>query len=235
MSSINSPQGSQRSSAGDTRDALPEAGQHDKGGLQSAADEARKAAAGLGEQGKAIADDVRRSAQEAADGIRREAQSLAETAAKDARDVAEQGKGRMAAQMATVGAAINRAAEDLEHHGQPMLASYARHLGQGVEQASHTVHEKQVEDLIGMVGDFARRQPAMFIGGAALLGFLASRFAKSSAQHVHNAGADATSRQPLTGQPAIREPWPIASGAARSASMGRGSPTSSLPSQGGLS
>jgi hypothetical protein len=136
----------------------------------------------------------------------------------------------MAVQVASVGAAIGRAAEDLDRHDQPMLAGYARRLGEGVEQASHTLHDKGVDELLGMVGDFARRQPALLIGGAALLGFVASRFAKASAQHDYSSASPAGRQQsPLAGEPTIREPWPTAgasSGSAGSGTIGSGSAAS---------
>jgi hypothetical protein len=42
------------------------------------------------------------------------------------------------------------------------------------------VRERSLEDLMCMVDDFARRQPAAFFGGSVVAGFLLSRFLKSS-------------------------------------------------------
>ena len=65
--------------------------------------------------------------------------------------------------------------------------------------------DKGVDELFGLVGDFARKQPAMFIGGAALLGFAASRFAVASAKSAqsgigpqlgHGDGPEQLGRQP---------------------------------------
>jgi hypothetical protein len=59
--------------------------------------------------------------------------------------------------------------------------------------------------VIGQVEDFARRQPVAFIGGAALLGFLASRFLKSSTERRHpsysSAHTAAMADRPRTGTP----------------------------------
>jgi hypothetical protein len=66
-----------------------------------------------------------------------------------------------------------------------------------------------------MVGNFARSNSTAFIGGAALLGFAASRFAKAG---MKTAAASAQSPEPypdygkpegepLSGEPVISEPW----------------------------
>jgi hypothetical protein len=98
------------------------------------------------------------------------------------------------------------------------------------------MHEKGVEELFGMISDLARRQPAAFIGGAALLGFIASRFARSSARHVH--AGDGGMAHPLSGAPSISEPWPISptpTGRGATGIGGRGGAVSPLqPSEGGL-
>jgi hypothetical protein len=55
-----------------------------------------------------------------------------------------------------------------------------------VEQFSRTLKERDVEQLYGEAEAFARRQPGVFLGGAVVLGFLAARFLKSSAQGSMN-------------------------------------------------
>jgi hypothetical protein len=47
---------------------------------------------------------------------------------------------------------------------------------------TRSVNEKGVDELMGTVAQFAKSQPAAFLGAAALLGFVSSRFAMSTAK-----------------------------------------------------
>jgi len=116
---------------------------------------------------------------------------------------------------------LNKAAEELENSNQPMIAGYARQLAGGVQSVSTTLRARGVEDLFGMVGDFARKQPAMFIGAAALLGFAASRFLLASAKRQQ------TAPMPSSGNDIYR---PNTYGSSGSGSTGTGSGTSSASS-----
>ena len=51
-----------------------------------------------------------------------------------------------------------------------------------VERLSGYMRSKSVSDMVGEIEQFARRQPAAFIGGALLLGLLGARFLKSSSR-----------------------------------------------------
>lgn len=53
-----------------------------------------------------------------------------------------------------------------------------------VESAGRSLDGRELGDIVGDVERFARRNPATFIGGAIAVGFLASRFLKSSSQAV---------------------------------------------------
>jgi hypothetical protein len=54
-------------------------------------------------------------------------------------------------------------------------------IADNAERLSGAIRDKSVDQLIGMAQDFGRKQPAAFIGAAALLGFVASRFVMASA------------------------------------------------------
>jgi hypothetical protein len=51
-----------------------------------------------------------------------------------------------------------------------------------LDRFSRTLKERDLGSLVGQVESFARHQPGAFIGSAALLGFMAARFFKSSAE-----------------------------------------------------
>jgi hypothetical protein len=60
-----------------------------------------------------------------------------------------------------------------------LTARYGDSLAQQVEQVSHYLEQKDLRELVRDVEVFARRNPAVFIGGAFALGMLAARFLKS--------------------------------------------------------
>lgn len=143
----------------------------------------------VAEQAHRAADTATQTAKSMAADLSNEASKVAGEAAERAKSFADENKGKVAEQIDSLGGVLNRAADELETNNQAMFAGYARQLASGVESVSTTLRDKGVDELFGMVGQFARRQPAVFIGGAALLGFIASRFAVASAKAAR-AGMD---------------------------------------------
>ena len=65
---------------------------------------------------------------------------------------------------------------------QTMVAEVADRAGQQVERVSNYLRERDLDDLIEETQEYARRQPAIFLGSTFVLGLLAARFFKSSSQ-----------------------------------------------------
>jgi hypothetical protein len=63
-----------------------------------------------------------------------------------------------------------------------LTAKYGESLANQIEQISNYFERKDVREMMRDVEGFARRNPALFIGGAFTLGLLAARFLKSSSQ-----------------------------------------------------
>ena len=61
------------------------------------------------------------------------------------------------------------------------LASYVDLAGDQMRRLADHIRERGVADMLDDVHDFARRRPALFIGGAFLVGLGVARFLKSSA------------------------------------------------------
>lgn len=59
-------------------------------------------------------------------------------------------------------------------------AKYSDSLAKQIEQISNYFERSDVREMVGDVERFARRNPAVFIGGAFAVGLLAARFLKSS-------------------------------------------------------
>jgi hypothetical protein len=60
------------------------------------------------------------------------------------------------------------------------VAGFADSAAEAVQHVSQYLREKNVDEVVTEVEGFARRQPAVFLGSAVALGFLAARFLKSS-------------------------------------------------------
>lgn len=61
-----------------------------------------------------------------------------------------------------------------------LTAKYGDTVARQIEQVSSYFERKDVREMVGDVEEFARRNPAIFVGGAFVLGILAARFLKSS-------------------------------------------------------
>jgi len=69
-----------------------------------------------------------------------------------------------------------------EQHDNPVhnYADFVEGSADAIERAASYLRETNVDQMVGEVERFARRQPALFLGIAAALGFFAVRFLKSS-------------------------------------------------------
>lgn len=63
-----------------------------------------------------------------------------------------------------------------------IAGKYGDTLAGQVEKFSNYIDERELKELVHDVEQFARRNPALFVGGAFALGILAARFLKSSGQ-----------------------------------------------------
>lgn len=109
-----------------------------------------------------------------------QAGGLGERVKSKARDIAEQQKTAGAEQIGGVADAMEAAAGQLE--GQmPLAARYVEDVAKQLDTMASALRERNVDDMLGNVADFARKQPAVFFAGDIAAGFALSRFAKSSA------------------------------------------------------
>jgi methyl-accepting chemotaxis protein len=116
----------------------------------------------------------------AAEQARQQADAAAETVKSKARDFAEQQKSAGADQISGAADAIGAAAQELQ--GQmPLAAEYIDDLAERLGATAAALRERSVDEMLGNVADFARKQPGLFFAGAVATGFALSRFAKSSA------------------------------------------------------
>jgi hypothetical protein len=110
----------------------------------------------------------------------KQAGAVGERVKSKARDIAEQQKAAGADQIGGVANAMGAAADELERQ-MPLAAEYIDDVAKQLGSVASSLRQQSVDDTLGNVADFARKQPALFFAGAVAAGFALSRFAKSSA------------------------------------------------------
>ncbi|HEX6650626.1 MAG TPA: hypothetical protein VF075_13840 [Pyrinomonadaceae bacterium] len=89
-----------------------------------------------------------------------------------------------ASELSTVVNAVRRFGETLNNEGQGPIARFAAQYGDkaadGIDRFARYLREQDPKRLLNDVQNFGRRQPALLIGGAFLLGFAGARIIKSS-------------------------------------------------------
>jgi hypothetical protein len=134
------------------------AGQSDAATPEELASEARDAAAGVARE---VADEVQRR-----------------TTARLGEQV-----GRAAERLGGVSQAVHAVGRQLREQDDDAMAAWAERAAEQVDRFSGYLRGKDVDELLYEGERFARRQPALFLGGAFALGLLAARFLKSSGRY----------------------------------------------------
>ena len=99
-------------------------------------------------------------------------------AVTEARSRAEGAKSDVADEVGDVASALRRASEELRG-GSAQERTFGMIAG-SLADASDYIRDKDFGDALKSVSRVARDNPLLFLGGAALLGFAASRYAKAS-------------------------------------------------------
>jgi hypothetical protein len=89
--------------------------------------------------------------------------------------VLDEQKERAADRVAAVGEAVRRAGQPLDPEAMPRTADFARRTAEEIDAFSAAVRARSWEELAADTAAFARRRPALFVAGAAALGFVAGR------------------------------------------------------------
>jgi flagellar motor switch protein FliG len=99
---------------------------------------------------------------------------------------ADGAKAGVASEVGDVATALRRAAEEMRG-GSPQERTIGT-IASSLADVSDSIRDKDLGEIVQMVSKVARDNPVLFLGGAALLGFAASRYAKASSGH-RNANA----------------------------------------------
>lgn len=144
-------------------------------------------AAGSSDTGGTV-DEMKKTVSRAADDVAATGRETLGNAQGRIRSLLEQQTGRAADQLGGVANALHKAAEQLNEENGGVVADYAEQAASRVERVADMLRDATVDDIVGEVEGFARRQPEVFIGAAFAIGFLAARFLKSSSdRRMHRA------------------------------------------------
>jgi hypothetical protein len=135
----------------------------------------------LSGQAKDTAAKVKEQAQQKASEIAGRVQEQATNQIASRKESAAQSLGGVAQAMRQTG-------QQLRDQDQVGLTGYIEQAADQVERFSSYLQNKELGDLVGDVERFARRQPALFLGGAFLAGLIGARFLKSSRPHSQYEG-----------------------------------------------
>lgn len=143
------------------------------------AEQARQVASDLKQTASTVVDSVTNAAKQEADEIGNAAKEILDDTAEKVKSAVSEQKNAGAEYLDKVAHAIHRAAGEFEAD-VPQVAPYIRRASSELSAVAKAVRQRDVRELITEVENFARRQPALFFGGAVVLGFAALRFLKSS-------------------------------------------------------
>ena len=89
-------------------------------------------------------------------------------------------KDRATEGLGTVANAVRQTTQSLREQQHDTVAGYVEQAADQIERLSERLKNKDVTELLNDAQQLARRQPALFVGGAFALGLVGARFLKSS-------------------------------------------------------
>ena len=89
-------------------------------------------------------------------------------------------KNRATDGLGSISQAVRQSTHQLRDQEHDVIAHYVEQAADQIDRFSQRMRDKDVGDLVRDVQQMARRQPALFIGGAFAVGLIAARFFKSS-------------------------------------------------------
>ena len=129
--------------------------------------------------------DIRSAAADTAQSARAMAEDAARSAQAEIQARADGAKSGVADEVSGIASALRTAAREMRE-GSPQERTFGQ-IAEGLADASESIRDKDLGEMAGDLSDFARRNPLVFLGGAALAGFAATRFAKASSSSRRDA------------------------------------------------
>lgn len=134
----------------------------------TAVDKAQQVAEKTQEKVSETASMAKEQAKRAASQVTEQAKSTVDTRMTD-----------VAGELGSVANAVRQTSYEIGGENET-VARYGERIAEQLEGISSYLNEKGVEDVLTDLQDFARRKPAVFLGGAFMLGMVVGRFLRSS-------------------------------------------------------
>ena len=128
----------------------------------------------MGAQASSAVDDLKGKATD----LLATAKGAASDAGTKVTDALEGQKAAGTERVKSISDALRRAAGELEHDIPP-AATYIKRAADEIDHMADAVKRRDVRQIVGDVQDFAKRQPAAFLGAAVLGGFALVRLLKT--------------------------------------------------------
>lgn len=135
---------------------------------------------GGGGGGQQVTEQAKQQGQQFAQQARQQASDLANRGGEQVKSQLDYQKHQASQRLTPIQSALRETAQQLRRQGQGPVAGYVDQASDQMERFSGYLRESSVDEITEEVRGMARRRPGLFLGGAALLGFLGTRFLKSS-------------------------------------------------------
>jgi ElaB/YqjD/DUF883 family membrane-anchored ribosome-binding protein len=167
--------------------------------LKSFSEQAMDAGAELKDKATEIAGASTDNLKDQASELASVAKDVAGQAADKVKQTVSDRKGAGADYVGSLAETIRRASREFDND-LPVAGKYIRKAASQVENVADSIRSGDINDLVRNAQSFARRQPTAFLGIAALAGFAAVRFLKSSADVPAGASENRTVQRAQTSQ-----------------------------------
>jgi hypothetical protein len=129
-----------------------------------------------------MAGEAKETVSEVASQAKETVSEVASQAKEQATSRVAQQKDRAAEGLGSLAQALRHTSQELRSQDQMGITDYVESAAERVENFSNYLRDRDIGEMVNEVERFARRQPALFLGGAFVLGLIGARFLKSSSQ-----------------------------------------------------
>jgi len=136
-----------------------------------------------------MADQVKETAGQVTDQAQQTAGQVVDQARQQVSSRLGDQKDRAAESLVSVAQALRQTGQQLREQDQQGVTHYIDQAASRVERLSNYLQQNDLGQLVDDVEQMARRQPALFLGGAFVLGLLGARFLKSSRPYTGPSGS----------------------------------------------
>ncbi len=103
----------------------------------------------------------------------------------DLNTTVDDARSKAAGRVDDVAASADAAAAQLDRDDMSRLSGYVHEMASALSGVAGDLRTRSGDDMLKQVSQLARRNPALFLGGAVAIGFGLSRFARASRSHGH--------------------------------------------------